>query len=411
MPATKAIISHDESSMSSPVSCLHTKSQPLDDRRHIYRSLDRTNNSIRLISIHRETNGPIHGQLHNYAFDSCPPFIALSYTWDSSPEDWMPCPKTRNSRNIILDGEDFEVRNNLHLALNMILARKMEVGGELTYMLNPRYWQFFWIDALCINQENLLERNHQVNMMGEIFAGAAFVMAWLGPPSDDSDLAFDSILSLRTTKDYVYPFDTPEKQAVESLRDCKYWQRIWIIQEFVLAPDVVLACGTRHVLLRELKYYLEVIRVWGVKLNSHGTVLKQRELRERSRKSGKSTDLIDLVIRFSDSKCAEPRDHVFGLLGLVDKEYELKTPHGLLLEADYSVSIECLYDRIMRAALKKWFRESQLWLLSGFGWRLAQALKPEGQHFRGNLLFKRWFDEESFPIDLLKSRRLVPEDE
>lgn len=52
-------------------------------------------------------------------------------------------------------------------------------GREL-YMLDTRYWEFFWIDALSINQGNFLERNHQVNMMGNIFADAAFVLAWLG---------------------------------------------------------------------------------------------------------------------------------------------------------------------------------------------------------------------------------------
>ncbi|KAF2633929.1 HET-domain-containing protein [Macroventuria anomochaeta] len=39
---------------------------------------------------------------------------------------------------------------------------------------------WFWIDALCIDQDNVDERNHQVQQMGEIFSCAQQVFAWLG---------------------------------------------------------------------------------------------------------------------------------------------------------------------------------------------------------------------------------------
>lgn len=40
---------------------------------------------------------------------------------------------------------------------------------------------FVWIDAVCINQGDILERNSQVNMMGRIFRDAQSIVAWLGP--------------------------------------------------------------------------------------------------------------------------------------------------------------------------------------------------------------------------------------
>jgi hypothetical protein len=40
--------------------------------------------------------------------------------------------------------------------------------------------KLLWIDALCIDQENVIERNHQVQQMGEIFSRASNVLAWLG---------------------------------------------------------------------------------------------------------------------------------------------------------------------------------------------------------------------------------------
>jgi hypothetical protein len=37
-----------------------------------------------------------------------------------------------------------------------------------------------WVDALCINQSHIDEKNHQVGIMGEIYSKAAWVLVWLG---------------------------------------------------------------------------------------------------------------------------------------------------------------------------------------------------------------------------------------
>jgi Heterokaryon incompatibility protein (HET) len=37
-----------------------------------------------------------------------------------------------------------------------------------------------WIDAICINQKDIGEKNVQVPLMGEIYASAACVIVWLG---------------------------------------------------------------------------------------------------------------------------------------------------------------------------------------------------------------------------------------
>jgi hypothetical protein len=46
---------------------------------------------------------------------------------------------------------------------------------------------FRWYDALCINQEDTQERNHQVNQMGQIYGEADCVITWLGPVVPEED--------------------------------------------------------------------------------------------------------------------------------------------------------------------------------------------------------------------------------
>ena len=51
------------------------------------------------------------------------------------------------------------------------------------HYLNPdinRSWEYIWIDAICINQTDVGERNQQVQAINTIFSNATVVTAWLG---------------------------------------------------------------------------------------------------------------------------------------------------------------------------------------------------------------------------------------
>jgi hypothetical protein len=49
----------------------------------------------------------------------------------------------------------------------------------------------FWIDAICINQNDDIEKGHQVNNMRRIYSNATDVWAWLLLLRDKTDLALD----------------------------------------------------------------------------------------------------------------------------------------------------------------------------------------------------------------------------
>jgi hypothetical protein len=56
---------------------------------------------------------------------------------------------------------------------------------------------YFWIDAICINQNNDEEKSHQVNHMKDIYTNAIAVIVWLGKASKDSDLVMAALTALR----------------------------------------------------------------------------------------------------------------------------------------------------------------------------------------------------------------------
>lgn len=57
-----------------------------------------------------------------------------------------------------------------------------------------------WIDALCINQEDLDERSHQVLLMKDVFSLAWRVVIWLG--EDDEGLAAEAIDIIKKIGEY-----------------------------------------------------------------------------------------------------------------------------------------------------------------------------------------------------------------
>lgn len=105
--------------------------------------------------------------------------IALSYVWgDDEP-----------SRAIEANGEKFYVRSNLMAFLKY--ARQ-----NLT-----RKW--LWIDAICINQNKISERNHQVRQMVEVYSNAKFVLIWFGKDSGSSRRLLEGEFSCKASPSFA----------------------------------------------------------------------------------------------------------------------------------------------------------------------------------------------------------------
>ena len=107
-----------------------------------------------------------------------------------------------------------------------------------------------WIDALCINQQDVSERNHQVSQMGRIYQSATGVLAWLGLLDDSSIVAIEYLSEFGMELEELRrlntdAFDIYKKiKAITSFCTRDYWSRLWIIQELVVASRVTLHCGT-----------------------------------------------------------------------------------------------------------------------------------------------------------------------
>lgn len=96
---------------------------------------------------------------------SLPAYQAISYTWGEQPHKY---------RTISLNSQSLQITQNAFWCLHFICK-------------HYRRWEYLWIDAVCIDQSNVLERNEQVQRMDQIYPKARLVLAWLGSDHDIND--------------------------------------------------------------------------------------------------------------------------------------------------------------------------------------------------------------------------------
>ncbi|KAL8685045.1 MAG: hypothetical protein Q9218_008005, partial [Villophora microphyllina] len=183
-----------------------------------------------------------------------PLYDALSYTLgDPRPagghaRDLESLP-TGQAGHIICNGRSLPVTSNLERALSVLRE-----SGSGRYNLQKR----IWIDALCINQEDLSERSAQVNIMDRIYKGASSVVAWLGESQKNTPLALQTIrLIARIPEDrydHYRKLDLAQLRlpdaalyALVGLLRRAWFTRVWVIQEASLARRLLMLWGSYEI--------------------------------------------------------------------------------------------------------------------------------------------------------------------
>jgi hypothetical protein len=145
--------------------------KPLFAKPFQYRPLDSTVPEIRMLTFlpqpqrsngdFLDEDGKLCFTLSHVPLNHSPYYYPLSYAWGD--------PKI--TKAIKIDGHDFDITLNLWTVLSIFCSK----GTQIDYP--------FWIDAICINQADDVEKSQQVKIMHQIYQGAGGVTAWLGEPS------------------------------------------------------------------------------------------------------------------------------------------------------------------------------------------------------------------------------------
>jgi hypothetical protein len=173
-----------------------------------YAPLSPGKDSIRLLRLmpHEDELADIQCELFEYSLQSlCQGnhlYEALSYVW-GSPDKKLP---------IFIGKERFDVTVNLHAALSRLRNHAME--------------RILWVDAIAIDQDNLEEKEHQIQFMARIYNQANRVIVWLGETAEDSDLALEEIRVAGEKKSS--PSNEKIQYALLALLQRPWFRRIWV---------------------------------------------------------------------------------------------------------------------------------------------------------------------------------------
>lgn len=285
-----------------------------------------------------------------------PVYEALSYTWGSTdnPETAYVVP----SASLSLPSEP--------------IAATIQIGQNLASALrNLRYRveaRVLWIDAVCINQNDITERSEQVQRMSTIYTLAHRVVIWLGPETGNSRLAISTLRHLgaqvESTRNYLclqspqctepgwyhsscdLPYDEETWHGLHDLAQRSWFERLWVWQEIYLANSrAIVQCGhdqmpwtgfRRAVLCIHAKTHLP-----SPQFRDQFTLL-------RSLVQNRLRDSLSLLLRSARSqKCSEPKDKVYGLLGIAPPILASR------IRPQYSLSVAAVYKDIFLVYLNQ----------------------------------------------------------
>lgn len=128
-----------------------------------YASLSAT--AIPLIRLNTDLDYPTSGELQIVTLEDPPPYYATSHAW-----------KPGESLAVIQDGDQLTLSKNLTICI-----RRLQQLCHRDDPLSPTL-RHIWIDNICINQANTLERSCQVALMKRIYSQSTKTVIWLGDP-------------------------------------------------------------------------------------------------------------------------------------------------------------------------------------------------------------------------------------
>ncbi|KAI0096609.1 heterokaryon incompatibility protein-domain-containing protein [Nemania sp. FL0031] len=331
---------------------------------------------------------PLEADLVPVPFSDKPQYLALSYTWDDPTPDQSMLPVDFTTRHpddnsgrykpedwgreatLALNGHKVPIKHNLALALR--------------YLRSDSYHLTLWIDAVCINQNDIIERNAQVALMALIYSRATAVVTWLGLDKSgiigsdqtleglagfNAGMSMQRIYNQGNSKELalwliehmalkssilrrnILEARDAEKDAIERMTAANqlsdkwvvktsYWQRVWVVQEVCLAQKVFFVYGPT--VFAEEQRMRDVHDKKKIKVASGmPNMLEARRLRFSN-----SMRLENLIEKFAIQMCTDPRDKIYGLVGLandVDPVLSLGDS-GVTLQDDGSNNVDFIID-------------------------------------------------------------------
>ncbi len=301
---------------------------------------------LKLEPLSASSKGELRCTLEHVALAEHPLYEAVSYAWG----------KPIFSKNLHCGEHVFKITENLHSALCRFRS--------------PDKPRNLWVDAICIDQSDNHERNHQVRIMGRIYRQAKEVLIWLGPEDESSNKCMHFIKSVAAIlkRHFNVEWDDPyffvmltrpqnstewkeeleklfanaEWTELQRLFERSWFSRRWVVQEASLARSATVHCGPSSMNWKSFLSATTLMQMYwqthnqAVNLESDWSASEMLPKRWIRTSAWISTHrfprnrMTSLFLRFAGFECKDPRDYIFALLSLINRG------HRVEYEPDYT---------------------------------------------------------------------------
>lgn len=254
--------------------------------------------------------------------DNVATYNALSYTWG---RDQTGVKDLGIKSFVFVNGKRFDISENLYSAIRQIRQDDRDIT--------------LWVDAICINQRDPVEKGYQVQQMGDIYAKAEEVLIWLGASNEDitslfilinwvdwkateaqANGSYENWLSLcgRYMSEWPRRDDSEllatQTRGLAELLQRPWFKRVWILQEVTKARSARVMSGS---LSCPARTFALMPSLMGLDVDQHTQAVLDIMPRLRTTTWWLSNRrLHTLLTKFADSQASQGRDKVYALLGM-----------------------------------------------------------------------------------------------
>jgi hypothetical protein len=330
--------------------------------------------SIRLLEvIYPKSRDEIYCSLVVKDVRSKPWYNCLSYTWGD------PFPAKASPRKVDWGARDYSIICN-NKTLKVTKNLRDAIWGLATSGRSGRRLHQIWIDAVCIDQDNIPERSAQVLQMHNIYRLAQSVIIWLGPETKSLDLAISvmhRVVSISPEDfsragmfhpdqdepymwmgiDKIYPY---EWGACDDFFARTWFGRAWIFQEVVVARDLIVRCGSVEIpwnLVAHTSWFLNASQ-WDTRIGQGGDekrntiysaryISRARQMMQSQKRLFSKGLTYDFLLERGRSQfqASDPRDMIYAVLGCCFLKFQAE------VSVDYRKSVSDVYTEATQALI------------------------------------------------------------
>ncbi|KJK60776.1 Heterokaryon incompatibility protein HET [Aspergillus parasiticus SU-1] len=307
----------------------------------LYKSLPLESNATRMVRLlpDKEKNAEIECELFTYDLTEVEGgkhlYEALSYVWSGDQVG-----SAEQRKEMKLHGHTVAITANLHAALVNLRDYQLE--------------RVLWVDAICINQEDMDEKSKQIPLMRTIYAQADRVIVWLGEAFEHGDEALETLRDLAESKamrgkGWDTELSELDREACVKLLQRKWFRRIWVLQEAGVARSIEIMCGSVQInghIFCEGLIQLEIPSL--IRL-IHPVVYMIRGAQFRPRNAPRlrgSLYIGELIDMYRYHMASTSHDKVYALLGLAADD-----PNTAGLRPDYNLPWHQVFNNTTRYIL------------------------------------------------------------